>query len=340
MFRHVSIGEFVFNLPAGLCGSSTPVPLLFDKKSCDDHEIVRKHSGSHQEFKSLTTFSQATFHATPAEENGDSAFNTGTETLAILEGWTFFVGLLGLRFFPAALRDAHKLDTSFRAMFDIPFAEKSSIGTVNLGHITERFPVAFQRGFDVGVILGIPIEHLVLRDQAAGAFRDVDFMAEFHWLQDLASFDQVSVRFKYGKDLLLIQHLLFIKHPSSCLINDTVPKAAIMVDLFSNRFDCDFGHQINATDSFSLFKYFARISDNLLRGVNEFTIFGYQPPRAFLLRGHSHNFLHAPSGTATSVRKSRYALRKQFVEISDQPGDNAYGIPQQGAVGWVMDVKC
>jgi len=129
MNRHISIGEFVCNLPAGLCGASTSVFLLFDKKSCDGHEIIRKHCRSHQEFKPLTTLSQATIHATPAEENGDPTFNTGTETLTILEGWTFFVGLLGLRFLPAALRDAHKLDTSFRAMFDILFAEKSSIGS-------------------------------------------------------------------------------------------------------------------------------------------------------------------------------------------------------------------
>jgi hypothetical protein len=53
-------------------------------------------------------------------------------------------------------------------------------------------------------------------------------------------------------------------------IDDTVPEAAIAIDLLSNGFDLGFGNQIHATDSFSFFEDLARISDDLLRGVNEF----------------------------------------------------------------------
>jgi hypothetical protein len=53
---------------------------------------------------------------------------------------------------------------------------------------------------------------------------------------------------------------------TTCLINDAVPKATVMVDLLSNLLDSNFGHQVDATDSFSLLEHLARVSDHLLRG--------------------------------------------------------------------------
>ena len=170
MNRHVSIGEFNFNSLAGLCGSSIPVLLFFDKQSGNNHEVIRKHSGSHEQFKMLATLGQAILYATCPKQNGDSPFNAGTEALTLLEARAFLVRCLFRCFLAAALRNAHEVDTSLCAMFDILFAEKSSIGTVDLGHATKGLPMAFQRGFDLGVIRGISIEHLVLSDQPAGAF--------------------------------------------------------------------------------------------------------------------------------------------------------------------------
>lgn len=103
MNRHVSLGEFILNSPAGLCGSSTSVLLLFGQQSCNNHEVICKHGGSHQQFKPLATFSQATLHAPPTEKNGDSTFNTGSEALAILEARAFFIRCLFHCFFATAL---------------------------------------------------------------------------------------------------------------------------------------------------------------------------------------------------------------------------------------------
>jgi hypothetical protein len=176
MNRHVSIGELIFLSPADLSSLSTPVFLLFGKQPWNDHEVIRKHGGSHEEFKLLTILGQATFHASPSEKNGNSAFNTDAEALAILEARAFVIRRLFRCLFAAALRNANELNTRLFAVFDILFAEKSAIGAVDFGHTTKGLPMAFQRGFNLRGIRGISIKHLVLSDQPASAFCNVDFI--------------------------------------------------------------------------------------------------------------------------------------------------------------------
>jgi hypothetical protein len=90
---------------------------------------------------------------------------------------------------------------------EIVFAEEPPVGTVDSRGIAKRLHVTLQRGFDMGVIGGIPIEDPVLSDQPSGTLRNVYLVAEFHRLQDLASFDQVGVDFEDRKDLLFIRNL-------------------------------------------------------------------------------------------------------------------------------------
>jgi hypothetical protein len=174
MSRHISIEKPVVTFSAGSCGPSAPPFFLFNKQSCNGHEVICEHSGCHEQFKMLATLGQATLHATSPKQNGDSPFDAGTEALTLLEARAFLVRCLFRCFLAAALRNAHKLDPSVCAMLDIPFAEKSSIGAVKFGRVAKGFTVAFQRGFDVSIIPGIPIEHLILSDETAGALRNVD----------------------------------------------------------------------------------------------------------------------------------------------------------------------
>jgi hypothetical protein len=336
--KHVSTKEWFNSSLTNLCGSSATSFLLFDQQSCNDHEVIRKHGGSHQQFESLAALGEATLHATTAEENGNSPLNAGTEALPILEGWAFLVGCLGRRFFPATLRNAHELDPSVFALLDIVLAVKSPVGTVHARCITECFLVTLQGGFDVAIIRGIPVEHAVLSDQTPGALRNVDFMAEFHRLHDFASLDQVGVGFEDRKDLLFVRNLFPVKHAATCLINDALPKATVMVDLISKGLDRDFGHQVDATDSFRLLEHVARVSDHLLRGPDEFVIFGDQPSMPLFGR-HSLDLLHSATGAAIPIGESRHALGKQVVEISDQAGNDSHGVPQQGAIRWVVNVS-
>jgi hypothetical protein len=226
--RHFATDIRLIGSVNALCSSSVSLFLLFNQQPCDNHEVICKHSGPHEQFKAIAPLGKATLHSPPAEENGDSSFNAGTEALTFFEGWAFFVGRLGGCFFSAALGNAHKFYTSVPAMLDIVMAEESPITTVDFWYFTEGFLVTLQRGFDVCIIRGISIEHPILSDQAVGALRNVDFMAEFHRLEDLASFDQIRVSFEYRKDLLFVRHLLLIKDSSPCLINDAVPKATAL----------------------------------------------------------------------------------------------------------------
>jgi hypothetical protein len=336
--RHVFPDRWSLTFPIVLCGSSATSFLFLDQQTCNYHEVVCKHGGSHQQFESLATLGQTAFHTTTAEENGDPSLDAGPEALATLEGWAFLKGFLGWRFLPATLWNAHDLDASAFASLNIVLAEESPIGTVDARCITERFLVTLQRRFHVVVIRGITSEHAVLSDQTSGTFRNVDFVAEFYRFQDFASLDQVGVGFEDRKDLLFVRNLLSVKHAATCLTNDAGPKTTVMINPISKGLDRDLGHQIDAADSFSLLEHLARVSDHPLRGSDEFAIFRYQLFMPFFGR-HSLDLLHPAPGAAAPVGESRNAMRKQVIEVSDQPGDDSHGVPQQGAVSWVVNVS-
>lgn len=189
--RHLSIDEWFVGNSMGLWSPSPSSILFFKQESCDDHEVIRKHGSSHEQFESLATFGEATLHAATAEENGDASFDAGTKTLAILKSRAFFMGCLGRRFFAAALRDAHEFHAGVFAILDVLLAEESPIGTVEFWYLSEGFLVTLQRVFDVDIVRRISVEHPILGDQPAGTLRDVDFMPKLHRLQDLPSIKSV-----------------------------------------------------------------------------------------------------------------------------------------------------
>ena len=336
--RHLSIYEWFGGNSMSLCGPSPSSILFLKQESCDDHEVIRKHGSSHEQFESFATFGEATLHAATAEENGDASFDAGTKALAILKRPAFFMGCLDRRFFAAALRDAYEFDAGVFAILDVSLAEKSPIGIVEFWYFFEGFLVTLQRVFDVDIVRRISVEHPILGDQPAGALREVNFMPKLHRLQDLPSFDQVGVSLENRKDLLFIRDLFLVEHATTCLINNLVPKTAIMIDLLSNGLDCYVSHQINAAHAFSLFECLTCVSDHLIRGVDEFAIFRDQLILPLFGR-HPLDLLHPASGTASAIGKSRHALGEQFIEISNQPTNDADCIPQQGTIHWVVDVR-
>jgi hypothetical protein len=111
-----------------------------------------------------------------------------------------------------------------------------------------------------------------------------------------------------------------------------------MIDLISNGFDSDLGHQIDAADSFSFLEHLSCIFNHLLRGPDEFSILGDQPVMA-VFRRHSHDLLHAAPGAAIPIGESLHTVGKQVVEIPNQACNDTNSVPQQGAIGWVMDVS-
>ena len=335
---HFSIDDWFISILESLCGPSSSPILFFKQQSCDDHEVIRKDGSSHEQLESLVSFGKAPLHAAAAEENGNAAFNAGTKTLAILERRAFFMGCLGRRLFAAALRNAYKFDASFFAVLDVLGAEKAPIGTVEFWHLPEDFLVTLHRVFNVDIVRRISCEHLILSDQPSGTLRNIDFMTKLHRLEDLAAFDQIGVSFENRKDLLFVWNLLVVEHASTSLINDLDPKSAVMVDLLSNRLDCDFSHQINAADAFGLCEHLACVPGHLLGGVDEFAIFRDQLLLPLPGR-HPLDLLHPAPGTASAFGEPQHSLGKQFVEISNQPSNDADRIPQQGTIRWVVDVR-
>ncbi len=57
--RHLSTEECLFKPMMSLCGSSIAPFLLFKEQSCDDHEVIREHCGSDQQFEPLAPFGKA-----------------------------------------------------------------------------------------------------------------------------------------------------------------------------------------------------------------------------------------------------------------------------------------
>jgi hypothetical protein len=336
--RHFSIDESVVCSSIRLHGSSITWFLLLHHQSCDNHEVIREHSGSDQQLESLATLGKAAFHATAAEEYGDSPLDAGPEALTTLEAWTLLVRFLRWTFLPATLGNANKLNSGTFAFDNIGLAEKSPIRTVDVWRIPKCFLVTQQRRFDVDIIRWISIEYTVLSDQTLGAFRNVDLVPEFHRLQGLTSLDQVGMGFEDRKDLLFIRYLLSVKHAATCLINDSVPKITVMVDLLSKGLDRNFRHHVDATDPFGFLEYLARGSNYLLRGSDEFAIFRNLPLMPLFGR-HSLDLLHSAPGAAISIGESLHAVRKQVVEISDQAGNDSHDVPQQGAIRWVVNVS-
>ena len=106
--------------------------LLFDEVG-DSHEIVGQHGCADQQLEPLLSVCEASPHATPTEEDRDSAFNTGTEALGLLEGWTLFEGRTVRGFLSAALRNAHTADTGLLTAFLVVRIMKATIGSEDLG---------------------------------------------------------------------------------------------------------------------------------------------------------------------------------------------------------------
>jgi len=120
------------------------------------------------------------------------------------------------------------------------------------------------------------MEYTILSDKPLATFGDENLVAEFDRLENLASFDQIGVRFKDRKELLFVGNLLPLEHSTTGLIDHPVSKATIVIDFFANGIDRDVVHQIDASDSFRLFQNYTRVFDYLARCAYKFAIFRNQ----------------------------------------------------------------
>jgi hypothetical protein len=76
---------------------------------------------------------------------------------------------------------------------------------------------------------------------------------------------------------------------------------------------------------------------NLLSNPNEFAILSLLPVVP-LSSCHSLDLLHPTPCTACAVGKSLDPVGNQLGETTDEPGDDPHSVPEQGVVGWMVDV--
>src|SRR5216117_2672541 len=53
---------------------------------------------------------------------------------------------------------------------------------------------------------------------------------------------------------------------------------------------------------------------------------------------HALDRLHTAASAASAIGKALYSVGKFLVEVSDEAGDGAHRVPQQGGIGGVMNV--
>ena len=76
--------------------------------------------------------------------------------------------------------------------------------------------MSLQRSPHLGSVGGIALQHLIVGDQALGAFRQEHLVTELYRLARLAALDQVGVRFEDGEHFLLDGNLLSVEDSASC----------------------------------------------------------------------------------------------------------------------------
>src|SRR6516225_11834431 len=105
-------------------------------------------------------------------------------------------------FLADALWNAYHRDAAALTRRQVLLAEKSTIRTIQPRSAAESCFMAAQRGLDMVLVRGIPIEHFILGDQTLRAFGEEDFVTEFDWCSHLAAHDQIGMRLEDGINLL------------------------------------------------------------------------------------------------------------------------------------------
>src|SRR3990172_11951109 len=280
---------------------------------------------------------QTTLHAAAAKQNRDAPLDARSEALAPLEGRALLKGFALGRLLAAALWNAGERHTGFIAVFDAVLAEEPAITTEEFWCITERFGVTLKTRSDLRLVARIAIEHTVLRDQPQSAFGQEHLVAELDGFLRLASLDQIRVWLKDRVDLLFGRHRLFLENATARLIDDPLAEPAIVLDLNPQVPDHDVAERIDAAQVAGPFEHATGVLDHPLGGAYQVSILSSLPVVPLLGR-HALDFLHTTPGATRAVGKPCNALREQFTQAPDKPRDNAHAIPQQSAVGRVVNV--
>src|SRR6266571_1316547 len=163
-------------------------------------------------------------------------------------------------------------------------------------------------------VVGVSLQHVILRDQTLRAFGEEYLVAELDGRLHLAALDQVRMGFENGIDFLGGRNLLTIEHPTARLVNDAAAQTAEMLDLRS----CAVDHLVGNADELAICAGLLLLP---------------------LLRGHPLDFLHPTPRRTPTISEAPDTPPYSLAEAADQARDYPHDIPQQRVVGRVMDVR-
>jgi len=303
----------------------------------DRHEVVGQHGCTDEHLEALESFGETALHSTASKEHRDTALDTGAETLSLLEGRVFLESFSLRCLFSAALRNTDELDAANLTQSDVVLAEKPPIGAVEVGSKAEGFFVTLQRPLDVILIGGVALQNTVLRNQPPRAFSEKDLMAKLDRFLYFPPLDQIGVDLEDRIDFLLGWNLLSLEHATASLVDDAVAKLGVVIDRSAQLADDNVVHRVQSAWVLDIFEYPSGVLYDLLGNPNQIAILSLLPVVA-LSRCHPFDLLHPAPCRACAVGKANHSLGNNFAETTDEPGDDAHDIPEQSAIGWIMDV--
>src|ERR1700730_2792294 len=152
-------------------------------------------------------------------------------------------------------------------------------------------------------IVRVSVQHLVLCDQAVGAFSEKHFVAKLNRSQYLAALDQIRVGLKNGIELFGSGNLLSFEHPAARLIDHSIAQLTVMADLFSELTDGEMGNHIFAAHLLGLRKRASRALYHLLGDFDERPV-GRGLLRPPLPHSHALNFQHPTSCRTRTIAET------------------------------------
>src|SRR6266498_983821 len=173
---------------------------------------------------------------------------------------------------------------------------------------------------------GIAIQHLIVGDQALGAFSEENLVTKFHRLLRLAALDQIGVGLENRVDLLLGGDLLSQQHPAAALVDHSIGELAVAGDLVAKRINGHAGDEIGTRaghSGFGFFHHLASVVYHLFGNADQLPILGLLLMSA-LGGAHALDRLHAAASAASAVGKTLYSAGKFLVQVFDEAGDGAH----------------
>ena len=183
-------------------------------------------------------------HAATAHQHRDATLDAGAKALALLELRRPFIGLALRRFGAATLRNANRLDGAAHAGRHVLLAEEAAIGAIKVRRTAEGAAMEPERRRHVNFVGRVSLQHLILGNQAFGAFGEKYLVTEFRWRAHLATLDQIGMGLEDRIDLLGRGHLFAIEHAAARLRDHPRAEIAIMRDLIAQGLDLQSGQRV------------------------------------------------------------------------------------------------